>query len=94
MKDGHETVGKAMLCLYEVMPDERNLSGKWATLFSVYTRPAYRGKGYMEQLLIYLFQEARLRGVAQVLASAEEKAIPLYQRLGFTMQKNWMSRRL
>lgn len=87
-------IGKAMLCMYEVMPDEKNTSGKCATLFSVYTLPKHRGHGYMEKLLHYLLEKAKEAGVKEVLASAEKKAIPLYQRLGFTFKDNEMSIRL
>ena len=87
-------IGKAMLCMYEVMPDEINTSGKCATLFSVYTIPEHRGRGYMEELLYYLLEQAKKAGVKEVFASAEQKAIPLYQRIGFTLKDHEMRIRL
>lgn len=87
-------IGKAMLCMYQVMPDEINTSGTCATLFSVYTIPKYRGRGYMEKLLYHLLEQAKKAGVKEVFASAEKKAIPLYQRIGFSLKDNEMSIRL
>ena len=39
-------------------------------------------------------EKAKEAGVSEVFASAEKKAIPLYQRIGFTFQENEMSIRL
>lgn len=94
LEDGKDIAGKAMLCIYNVMPDEVNISGKCATLFSVYTRPEYRGYGYMEKLLHYLLKRAKEKGVNEVFASAEKKAIPLYTRIGFSLKDNAMTIRL
>lgn len=94
MENEEGIVGKAMPCIYTVMPDEINMSGKCAALFSVYTLPKYRGRGYMKELLDYLLEKAKEAGVSEVFASAEKKAIPLYQRIGFTFQENEMSIRL
>mgnify|MGYP002542054046 CR=1 FL=1 len=85
-----QIVAKAMLCIYDVMPDEVNICGKCATLFSVYTLPNYRGHGYMQELLLYLLECAKEKGIQKVFASAEKKAIPLYTRIGFTLKNNEM----
>lgn len=94
MENEEGIVGKAMLCIYTVMPDEINMSGRCATLFSVYTLPKYRGQGHMKELLWYLLEKAKEAGVNEVFAAAEKKAIPLYQRIGFTFKDNEMSIRL
>lgn len=78
-------VAKAMLCIYEAMPDEINVNGQYARLFSVYTLPSLRGLGYMEKILTYLLNEAKKNGIEEIFASAEEKAIPLYKRIGFNI---------
>ena len=80
-------VGKAMLCIYEVMPDEVNTTGQCASLFSVYTLPQFRGHGYMERLLRFLLEKAKGLGVKEALACAEIKAIPLYKRIGFKLKE-------
>lgn len=94
MENEEGIIGKAMLCIYTVMPDEINISGKCATLFSVYTLPKYRGQGLMKKLLLYLLEKAKEKGVKEVFANAEKKAIPLYQRIGFVFKDNEMSIRL
>lgn len=87
-------VGKAMLCIYEVMPDEVNTTGQCATLFSVYTLPQFGGHGYMERLLHFLLEKAKGLGVKEVLACAEIKAIPLHKRIGFKLKEQEMYIRL
>lgn len=94
MENDDGIIGKAMLCIYTVMPDEINVSGKCATLFSVYTLPKYRGHGHMKELLCYLLEKAKEAGVNEIFAAAEKKAIPLYQRIGFIFKNNEMSIRL
>ena len=76
----------AMLCLGQSVPDELNRTGRYAILASVYTLPEFRGQGRMEHLLRYLFEQGRQAGVREILATAEEKALPLYERLGFVPQ--------
>lgn len=94
MENEEGVIGKAMLCIYSVMPDEINVSGKCATLFSVFTLPKYKGHGHMKELLCFLLEKAKELGVNEVLAAAEEKAIPLYQRIGFKIKGNEMEIRL
>ena len=94
LEDGGVPVGSAMRCLYTVMPDEINLRGTCATLFSVHTRPAYRGQGYMQQLLGLLLERARAAGVAEIFAAAAPKAVPLYTRLGFEAMEHGLRLRL
>jgi GNAT superfamily N-acetyltransferase len=91
-EDQGRVIAKAMLCLYDVMPDEVevNTTGKTATLSSVYTLPEYRGRGLMKNLLGSLFEVAREMGVKIIFAAAETKAIPLYGQLGFCLMDNEM----
>ena len=53
MENEEGVIGKAMLCIYTVMPDEINISGKCAALFSVFTLPKYRGHGYMQRTFVF-----------------------------------------
>ena len=90
MEEDGVPVASAMLCVSESVPDEVNLSGRFATLASVYTLPRYRGQGRMEQLLRWLLQQGRAAGIKEVYAGAERKAIPLYQRIGFVLTETEM----
>ena len=78
-----QIVAVAMLCVYDEIPDEINTNGKCAKLCSVYTLPAFRGRGYMEALLRYLLEEAKSCGIREISAAAERKAMPLYEKIGF-----------
>ena len=90
LEEDGQAVSCALLCFGESVPDEINTAGKFAMLASVYTRPEYRGRGYMQQLLTQLFQWGRAAGVAEIYITPEEKALPLYQRLGFVPMENGM----
>ena len=83
-------IATAMLCMAESVPDEINTTGCFAMLANVYTRPAHRGKGYMEALLRWLLEKGHEAGVREVFAGAERKAIPLYRRIGFTLNETGM----
>lgn len=83
-------IASAMLCCAESVPDEINLSGRYAILASVYTKPQYRGRGLMETLLHRLLEYGREAGIREVFAGAERKAIPLYRRLGFALTETEM----
>ena len=89
-----QAVSCAMLCLGESVPDEINTAGKFAMLASVYTRPEYRSRGYMTGLLTTLFDWGREAEVKEVYITAEEKAIPLYRRLGFVPMERGMVKEL
>ena len=80
----------AMLCISESVPDEINTNGRFAMLASVYTRPEFRGRGYMESLLTALFDWGREAGAREIFITAEEKALPLYRRLGFVPMERGM----
>ena len=88
LEEAGRPVSPAMLCLGQSVPDEFNRTGRYAILASVYTLPEFRGQGRMEHLLRYLFEQGRQAVVREILATAEEKALPLYKRLGFTLQTN------
>lgn len=83
MEEDGQAVAKAMACMAVSVPDENNLSGRYAILASVYTRPQYRGQGRMTCLLKELLRRAKEQGACEVYATPEKKAIPMYRRLGF-----------
>lgn len=83
MEEDGRIVAKAMACMGVSMPDENNLSGKYAILASVYTLPQYRGQGRMSRLLKELLKQAKEHGAYEVYAAPEKKAVPMYERLGF-----------
>lgn len=92
-KDG-KVVADAVIYLFETMPDEVNIRGLTAMLYSVYTLPEFRGHGIMAQMLPKVIQQARDAGAIELKMTAEKKAIPLYERMGFHVNDDAMKMRL
>lgn len=88
-KDG-KVVADAVIYLFETMPDEVNVVGRTAMLYSVYTLPEFRGQGIMAQILPRVIQLARDAGAVELKMTAEKKAIPLYERMGFHVNDDAM----
>ena len=85
-----EVIADAVIYLFETMPDEVNIQGLTAMLYNVYTVPAYRGQGIMARMLPEVIRLAKEAGAAELKMSAEKKAIPLYERMGFQISDNTM----
>lgn len=51
--------------------------------YNVYTQPEYRGQGIMARMLPEVIRLVREAGAIELKMSAEKKAIPLYERMGF-----------
>ena len=88
-KDGR-VVADAVIYLFETMPDEVNVSGLTAMLYNVYTLPEYRGSGIMARLLPEVIRLAKEAGAVELKMTAEKKAIPLYERMGFHVNDDAM----
>ena len=83
-------IADAVIYLFETMPDEVNVPGLTAMLYNVYTLPEYRGQGIMARMLPEVIRLAREAGAVELKMTAEKKAIPLYERLGFALSDNTM----
>lgn len=92
-KDG-KVVADAVIYLFDTMPDEVNVIGRTAMLYSVYTLPEFRGHGIMAQVLPEVIRLAREAGAVELKMTAEKKAIPLYERMGFHVNDDAMKMRL
>ena len=88
-KDGR-VIADAVIYLFETMPDEVNIKGLTAMLYNVYTLPEYRGGGIMARMLPEVIRLAREAGAVELKMTAEKKAIPLYQRMGFHVNDDAM----
>ena len=77
-------IATAMICFYYGLPDEDFASGLGGVLCNVYTLPEYRGKGIMTNLLSVMIQQAKADSVQEIILTAEEEAVPLYEKLGFS----------
>ena len=87
-------VADAVLYIFDTMPDEVNIRGVTAMLYNVYTLPEYRGSGIMAVLLEKLIRLAEDAGVSEIQMTAEHRAIPLYERMGFQVTDNSMKMQL
>lgn len=88
-KDG-KVIADAVIYLFETMPDEVNVKGLTAMLYSVYTIPEHRGCGIMARMLPEVIRLAREAGAVELKMTAEKKAIPLYERMGFHVNDDAM----
>ena len=61
-----------------------------AMLYNVYTLPEYRGRGIMARMLPEVIRLAREAGAVELKMTAEKKAIPLYERMGFHVNEDAM----
>ena len=89
-EDNGRIIADAVIYLFETMPDEINVPGMTAILYNVYTLPEYRGQGIMARMLPEVIRLARQAGAVELKMTAEAKAIPLYQRMGFQLSDNSM----
>ena len=85
-----QVIADAVIYLFETMPDEVNVRGFTAILYNVYTLPQYRGQGIMARMLPEVIRLAREAGAVELKMTAEKKAIPLYERMGFRLSDNSM----
>ena len=88
-EDG-KVIADAVIYLFETMPDEVNIRGLTAMLYNVYTLPEYRGQGIMARMLPEVIRLAREAGAVELKMTAEKKAIPLYERMGFHINDDAM----
>ena len=88
-EDGR-VIADAVIYLFETMPDEVNVRGLTAMLYNVYTLPEYRGQGIMARMLPEVIRLAKEAGAVELKMTAEKKAIPLYERMGFHINDDAM----
>ena len=88
-QDGN-VIADAVIYLFETMPDEVNVPGLTAILYNVYTLPEYRGQRIMARMLPEVIRLAREAGAVELKMTAEKKAVPLYERMGFQLSDNSM----
>ena len=89
-EDEGRVIADAVIYLFETMPDEVNVPGLTAMLYNVYTLPEYRGQGIMARMLSEVIRLAKEAGAVELKMTAEKKAIPLYERMGFHVNDDAM----
>ena len=83
MRNGDEIASCAFLLLVEKPMSPAFLSGKTGTVLNVYTRPAYRHKGYAKMVLEALLADAKQMELCVLELKSTDAGYPLYRSLGF-----------
>ena len=77
-------VGMMNLAVFERMPRPGRIASHWGYLANAFVLAAYRDQGIGTQLMNEVLSHARRSGFARVVLSPSDRAIPFYQRAGFT----------
>jgi GNAT superfamily N-acetyltransferase len=76
--------GMMNLAIFERMPRPGRRASYWGYLGNAFVLAAYRDQGIGTQLLTAVLSHARQNDFARVVLSPTDRAIPFYQRAGFT----------
>ena len=87
-----EPVGMMNLALFERMPRPGLDAGTWGYLANAFVLAPYRDQGIGAQLLAALLAHADDYGYIRVVLRPSERAIPFYQRAGFTADGGFLIR--
>ena len=82
-RDADRIVSVAYLHIIEMPANTKLLNGLYGEVLSVYTEPAYRGKGLCTRLLENLVEYGRKRGLGRIDLSATDDGYPIYAKVGF-----------
>ena len=88
-----EMVGMMNMAVFDRMPQPGRAPGSWGYLANSFVLAAYRNQGIGSLLLGALLAHADSRGYVRVVLSPSERAVPFYQRAGFTQATELMVRR-
>lgn len=84
-----DLVGSGGISIYEVPPGTNAEAGE-GYVMSMYTMPAYRGRGVARAILDRLIDFARSCGVGRVWLRASAMGRPVYERAGFQGYDRYM----
>ena len=87
-----EPVGMMNLALFERMPRPSRDAGTWGYLANAFVLAPYRNRGSGARLLTALLAHADQQGYIRVVLRPSERAIPFYQRAGFTADGGFLIR--
>ena len=87
-----EPVGIMSLAIFERMPRPGRDAGTWGYLANAFVLGPYRNQGIGAGLLAALLAYADDHGYIRVVLRPSERAIPFYQRAGFTADGSFLVR--
>lgn len=83
IRDMEETAACAFLLVTEKPMSPAFMTGKCGTVMNVYTKPAYRRKGYGKRIMTALLRDAEKMNLSYVELKSTEAGYPLYKAVGF-----------
>jgi GNAT superfamily N-acetyltransferase len=87
-----EMVGMVNLAVFDRMPQPGREPGSWGYLANAFVLAAYRNQGIGSLLVRALLAHADGQGYLRVVLRPAERAVPFYQRAGFTQGTELMVR--
>jgi GNAT superfamily N-acetyltransferase len=87
-----EMVGMVNLAVFERMPQPGRQAGSWGYLANAFVLAAYRNRGVGSLLLRALLAHADDQGYLRVVLRPAGRAVPFYQRAGFTFNTGLLVR--
>jgi GNAT superfamily N-acetyltransferase len=79
-----EMVGMMNMAVFDRMPQPGREPGAWGYVANSFVLAAYRNQGIGSLLLGALLAHADAHGYVRVVLSPSRRAVPFYQRAGFT----------
>lgn len=81
---GDQPVGMMNLSVFERMPRPGDDPGRWGYIGNAFVLAAHRDQGIGSRLLAGVLAHADSRGFVRVVLRPSQRAIPFYQRAGFS----------
>ncbi len=79
----NDIIATSGLSFLQKPPHFINMTGKFAYIMNMYTKPEWRRKGIGSALLEKLFEEIKNRGIRSIVLHATPSGKPLYEKFGF-----------
>lgn len=84
IKDKEEIIACAFLLVIEKPVSPAFITGKTGMVLNVFTKPAYRHRGYAKMIMNKLLQDAVEKNLSVVELKSTEDGYRLYKSVGFT----------
>lgn len=82
-REGKAVLACALLLVVEKPMSLSFINGRTGTVLNVYTRPAFRRRGYGKMIMEALLRDAREMALSVVELKATDAGYPLYRAVGF-----------
>ncbi|NHK31226.1 MAG: GNAT family N-acetyltransferase [Asgard group archaeon] len=89
-ESNNEIIATSGLSFLQRPPHFSNLTGKFAYIMNMYTKPEWRRKGIGAALFEKLLEEIKNRGIHAINLHATPSGKPLYEKFGFKDSEGYM----